>query len=155
MDVNDDNPIEIGGKIYKVPKSQRPSYKKYEQIKSYCKKKNIEFQFTYEDWLSWWAQYPNVKYGRGMDEFVMIRIDKNLPFCKENVQLVNGFTKFSIGGLRHPRARPVSTPSGIFKSVNQAARAYGISDMTVYSRVKKKVPGWSMVENDPTVGENS
>lgn len=155
MDVNDDYPIEVGGKIYKIPNSQRQSYKKFCDLKKDYKRLGVEFKFTYEDWLAWWAQYPDVRRGNTRDGFSMVRINPNGPFCRENVHLVSNFVRRSNAGRRDPRATAVLTPSGIFQSASQAARAYGVDTRMVFQWIKKEFPGWSYVENNPKVGENS
>jgi len=62
----------------------------YKAIKGRSKRRGIEFQFTYEEWLAWWEKAlaehgPHAKRGKGKDLLVMCRIGDRGPYAADNV----------------------------------------------------------------------
>ena len=57
---------------------------KYNCQKNMAKKRNIDFQFTYEEWLAWWGD-DIVNRGKSKGQLVMARIGDQGPYHPDNV----------------------------------------------------------------------
>ncbi len=67
-------------------------YEKYHMHKIHAAKRNVEFQFSFDDWHDWWRQQLGPDWlklrGRREDQFVMARVGDVGPYCRANVKCI-------------------------------------------------------------------
>ena len=148
---------------------------KYNNSKQDAKRRGIEWLFTFESWVEWWLtdnRYANR--GRGGTKFVMARHGDEGPYAPWNVRCatwvdncaeIRSWRKsegaaamharrkargilptLAVRGIAHPRSQPIRTPYGDFESGKLAAEHIGVSDTTIYERIKAQIPGWSKIK---------
>ena len=66
------------------PKLDQPYVTQYWAQKQNARRRGIEFDFTYADWISWWGN-DIVSRGRGTDKLVMARKGDTGSYCADNV----------------------------------------------------------------------
>jgi hypothetical protein len=63
---------------------QKPFNNQFHNHKSRCKRRGIDFQFSYEDWINWWGDDIALR-GRNAGQLVMGRIGDKGPYHPTNV----------------------------------------------------------------------
>jgi len=118
--------------------------------------RNIEFKFTYEEWINWWG-VDILKKGRKSGQLVMARYKDQGCYeptncykstCNANVSLKHkgethywspkareAMSKTHKGRLVPWVEKPFMTPQGLFKSKAEAHRQLGL-DMSYYMRTR-------------------
>jgi len=60
--------------------------------KAHAKSRDIEFFFTYEEWLAWWVEQLGPEWkslrGRKRGQYVMARFGDKGPYLKDNVKCI-------------------------------------------------------------------
>lgn len=120
-----------------------PYQLKWEAQRNMARYRDIDWNITLEEWVSWWGDDIDRR-GRKSDDLVMARIDMSKGYQLDNlIKLTH--KENVIRGTQKPdnkRLRPVRTPLGDFNSVTAAYRAHGHSNpMTIISWCKKRWKG--------------
>lgn len=134
--------------------------KAYSGQQSVAKRRDIDWQFTFETWLQWWLDSGHWhERGRKRGKYVMARIGDVGPYAANNVfaclhddnvrQGHQGIPETSThGGWQHtddakqriavhnPRLRKVTIDGVTYSSVAEASKATGIPYTTVYRHAK-------------------
>lgn len=132
-------------------------------------KRGIDFNFTFEDWWSWWKTDDRwSRRGRGRDKLVMARKGDIGPYDPANVYCATHAQNLAdisperraqaarkawanrerkpshlkVRGEGHPRSRAVITPEGEFGSASLAADHFGISRVAAAYRANNEIKGW-------------
>lgn len=137
--------------------------------------RGIPFQMTFEEWVQWWNtdnRWSNR--GTGKNKLCMARLNDEGPYNISNVKCITnsenskerafnkapkiqsketvmrkleeGIDVYShLRRGKHPKAKPVKTPDGIFSSTYEAGLHYGISGEGARKRAKLNQQGWSFL----------
>ena len=111
--------------------------KAYQDQKSKAAKRNIDFLFTFEEWSDWWDSTGKLNQrGKGADKYCMARYNDTGPYSKENVfcELYSENVRYAQSGSKNHISKKTHTPSGIFDTARQAAKAFGIDPSAVTLR---------------------
>ena len=119
-----------------------------------AKKRGIDWQFTYESWVSWWGS--DYKYrGKGKGKLQMCRYNDTGPYhpdnCYKATQEQNLKDFYAKGEKRdqwynnmmktaESRRKPVVIEGTEFESITAAAKHYNMTNEGVGYRVKSKSP---------------
>ena len=57
----------------------------YHRQKTRSRKRNIEWQFTYDEWITWWGE-DIIRRGRRSGQLVMARFNDAGPYHPDNVR---------------------------------------------------------------------
>ena len=89
-------------KMKRNPKGQARLYQtQYDNAKQCAKQRNIEWQFTYDSWVSWWGN-DIVNRGPYKGQLVMARTNDIGPYHESNVRKATGSENGREGNLgRH------------------------------------------------------
>jgi hypothetical protein len=131
----------------------------YNEQRKQARGRGIEWQFTYETWLDWWGN-DIVNRGRGKDKLCMARINDTGAYHPDNVYKATNSQNGIEASRTRPKADPanvseglrlawknknpslmkrcmrIKTPYGTFESQSAAARALGVTQGTIWSRMK-------------------
>tara|TARA_R110000868_G_scaffold79428_1_gene226101 strand:+ start:240 stop:713 length:474 start_codon:yes stop_codon:yes gene_type:complete len=135
---------------------------KYHSARYCAIERNIEWHFTYDEWIAWWGDDMS-KRGNKFGQLVMARTGDIGPYhpdnvrkatCSENIREGNlgkvhsDATRIKIGiankgrkviyktGISHS-CQPIQTPLGRFESRKAAGIAHNINPSTINLRMKK------------------
>jgi len=122
--------------------------RQYNGQKANARRRNIDWQFTYESWLEWWGE-DIVNRGLSKDQLVMCRKGDQGPYnpdnCfkasqSQNAKDASLTEKFKLGRIVTVEKRkiPVQTPYGRFESIKEAAEHYSVHPTTILKRIKYK-----------------
>ena len=114
-----------------------------------AKSRNIDWQFTFNEWCNWWIQSGFVDLrGLGKDKYVMCRSNDSGPYSVSNTycatQSQNAKDLFT--GDSHitwkksqskRRYISITTPDGQFESIELAAQFYKVTSPSMHYRLKK------------------
>ena len=106
---------------------------KYMTQRLNASRRNIDWQFTYEEWLDWWGD-DIINRGRGKHKLCMARIGDTGPYNPDNVYkttLENNVKDMD----QTIKTSIVKTPLGIFNSVKEAAMAHNCHRDTIHRRL--------------------
>ena len=123
-----------GRKPLDMDPQTRKYYDAYNMQRIFAGYRNIEWHFTFEEWLAWWGD-DIVNRGRTKGKLVMARHGDTGPYHPDNVrkacQEVNAYE-----GKK--KLRPVSTPKGQFDSLTLAAKDFGLTVEAIRYRIKTR-----------------
>lgn len=132
------------------------NWEKFLTQRNNAKKRNIDWQLTFDEWLNWWQQTGHfADRGRGKGKWVMSRFGDTGPYSLSNIfcnrhgynisEGNNGRAKSSSHkkklqqNLNRIRVKkPVKTPDGTFESSYEAGRHYGVTGEAVMWRIKQE-----------------
>ena len=122
-------------------------YTQFNNHRQNAYKRDIEFQFTYEEWVAWWGDDID-KRGKSKGQFVMARNGDIGPYHPDNVRKATCSENVSEGNKgkivsKETRSKfrlqssckPIQTPYGTFISGAEAHRQLGL-DMSYYMKTK-------------------
>ena len=122
----------------------------YMQQRRNAHKRNIEFQFTFQQWLDWWGDDIS-KRGKGKDKLCMARCGDTGPYHPSNVYKSTHADNSKVAP-RNPAAaskammgkhnKRIKTPGGKFPSQKAAAIFHNIHQATVSYHIKKNPTEW-------------
>lgn len=135
----------------------------YDQQRNAAKQRNIDFEFTYDEWISWWGDDIH-KRGRTKNDLCMCRINDTGPYHPNNVYKAtmsqnnkdqNKWTTAETNMKKGDHARgksqspehttkkakakckSIQTPDGIFDSRKMAANFYNVHPSNISYYLKK------------------
>lgn len=117
--------------------------RKYHQQRGVAKARNIDFQFTFEEWVSWWEANLGPDWmklrGRRRDQFVMSRCNDVGPYVGWNVRCILSIDNYEEA---HPKrllteidVRTIFTDCRPYKMI---AKEYKISTRRIASIKNRK-----------------
>jgi hypothetical protein len=119
----------------KTKRKDIPFWTEYQMQKAMSKKRNIQWDLTFEQWLDWWGSDIEFR-GRKPEDLVMGRIDLTKPYRLDNLLKISHSenTSRSVRGITTNKTRACRTPLGDFVSVADAGRAHGHKNPTTVNR---------------------
>lgn len=127
------------------------AWQKYERQRRNCQRRNIEWEFDFDSWVAWWRQTRRWnRRGLGRGQYVMSRIDPDLPYSPTNCQCRTldesssdyWSTSHRAQAVAHNRRiarrrqKTIQTPAGQFKSLKAAAAHYRITSSALRWRMQ-------------------
>jgi len=129
------------------------------------KKRNIEFNLTFQEWYDWWKSNGIDKNIDSTHNLCMCRYDDVGPYSLDNIYFATRAKNtsdarknkprsqkgelnpmFGRRGELNPNSRPVKTPFGDFASLNQAAKHLKISSVGLSGRIKRNPQEYSYID---------
>ena len=92
---------------------KRPYYSNYADQRRNSKKRGIDFQFTYEEWLDWWGD-DIINRGKQKGQLVMARHGDTGPYHINNVFKCDCSSNIIFANTK----RPLSNESRLKRSVS-------------------------------------
>ena len=119
----------------KTKRKDVPYWTQYQMQKGMAKKRGIEWNLHYEQWIEWWGSDIEFR-GRKPEDLVMGRIDATKPYQLDNLLKITHSenTSRSVRGITTNKTRACRTPLGDFVSVADAGRAHGHKNPTTVNR---------------------
>jgi len=90
---------------------KKPYYSNYAVQRRNAKRRNIKFEFTYEEWIHWWGD-DIVNRGKSKGQLVMARKGDTGPYHPDNVFKCN----CSLNVIAGVEGRPLSAESRLKRS---------------------------------------
>ena len=113
--------------------------KNYRAQKYHAQRRGIQFNITYQDWLSWWGADINRR-GNNSNDLCMARYGDTGPYELDNVYKTtiaqNLKDKKQKYNGEHPMAKKVMTEFGIFDSIKEASIASDCCADTLRKRIR-------------------
>ena len=99
---------------------------KYNVQRSKAKKRNIEWEFTYEEWLEWWGD-DIINRGRGKGQLCMSRYNDIGPYNPSNVRKLTIEGNSSEGHKGKPKTTTIGLNS-IMRTCPHCNRTFNIGN---------------------------
>jgi len=123
----------------------------YHNAKFSAKYRNIDWQFTPEQWRQWWldngVDKNQPRHYKG-DSFVMARYGDQGPYHPDNVYITTNtgnlqdadhtYDRNPKRGPRDVGCRSIHTPYGEYKKIKTAAEQLAVDVTTIYNRMKTR-----------------
>ena len=148
----------------------KPYYTEFRTQRNNARRRNIDWQFTYDEWIEWWGEDITNR-GRKNGQLVMARNGDVGPYNVQNVQKLKAEENASdavkgkhktvqhISSMKKPKTiqhainisnastckKSIMTPIGKFDSINAAASALNIIRGTVRDRIIRGTEGYHYV----------
>jgi len=113
-----------------------------------AKKRGIEFQFTYEEWVAWWGDDITAR-GNKQGQLVMARHGDIGPYHPDNVRKATQeenraearqFKKWS------PKTIQLTTKDGTFKSITECAQFYKKNKSTILRALRNNSKKYGFIK---------
>ena len=115
---------------------------RFNSHKQTAKQRCIDFNFTFDEWYSWWQShgvdknYPTLALGGNQP--CMCRYGDTGPYDLSNVYIDTNSNNVRVASIGHTRSRKtVVTPHGTFVSTVEAAEQLNISRKKLWSYMQK------------------
>jgi len=108
---------------------------KYGEQKNRAIRRNIEWHFTFEEWVAWWGDDID-KRGRSKDSLVMARHNDIGPYHPDNVRKATVTENVNESNSRY--MHKVTTKDGEFESIESAAKFYKVTATAIRRAVRYK-----------------
>jgi hypothetical protein len=133
-------------------------WRAFQEQRSGAKKRGIEWQLTWEEWLQWWQRTGCLdKRGKNKGQYVMCRFGDTGPYALDNIYCDLTDNNSSLPGKRqrgiakhyavHNKDKGTRIViNGVeYPGMAYASRALGISRTTIRWRINHGTPGYELL----------
>jgi hypothetical protein len=122
-----------GRPALKMDPQTRRYYDAYNIQRLHAGYRDIEWQFTFDEWLAWWGD-DIVNRGQGNGKLVMARHNDKGPYHPDNVRKAT----HNQNSQERYKGKAISAEGMLFDSITLASKHFGLTSEAVRYRMKTR-----------------